>query len=235
MENNQQKLKNKRKEKLQGIFCPKCYSEKIICNGHKNGKQQYKCKECNNNFIITTGTPFHGIHDRDKILRFTMSLVLGLTVRKAAQYSGISVTTYLKWKHKFIPLFNNSDEFNEIQSQLSDVSYTDSQYIMTCPLCSSVAICKNGNKNGKQQYRCNDCKKSFIATTGRPIHYIHDRKKFKKYAETIVKGLSIRAAAEYTGISKNTSFKWRKLINSEIERYLSILEPMIESASHTLV
>lgn len=59
------------------------------------------------------------------------------------------------------------------------------------------------------------CNRSFRDTTGTPLHQLHKKEKIKKYIEALQKGMSIRKAAAFVGISKNTSFAWRhKLLSS---------------------
>ena len=36
--------------------CPYCQSSSIVKNGHKCGKQEYRCKECRKTFVSTTNT-----------------------------------------------------------------------------------------------------------------------------------------------------------------------------------
>ena len=49
------------------IKCPKCGSDRIIRNGKKsNGKQLYKCRDCNRQFIA----------DHDKVYKGTISNIV---------------------------------------------------------------------------------------------------------------------------------------------------------------
>lgn len=82
--------------------CPHCQSTSIVRNGHKNEKQQYKCKNCRKNFFETTGKPTHWLHLTDKIPKYIEALKKGMTIRKAANYVGISIDTSFSWRHKFI-------------------------------------------------------------------------------------------------------------------------------------
>lgn len=87
--------------------CPHCFSTSIFRNGNKNGKQQYKCKQCKKNFFATTGTPTHGLHLRHKIEKYTIALQQGMSIRVAAQFVGISKNTSFTWRHKFISSLKN--------------------------------------------------------------------------------------------------------------------------------
>lgn len=87
--------------------------------------------------------------------------------------------------------------------------------VFDCPHCKSVSITRHGKTRNKQRYRCKTCKKTFIASTGTPLHGLHKTSKLEKYYHAIYKGLSVREAARYVKISKNTSFAWRhKLLAS---------------------
>ena len=73
------------------IRCPKCGSDKIVKNGLKaNGKQLYKCRDCNRQFIA----------DHDKVYKGTLSnianqiklmLVRGSGVRDISVILSVSV------------------------------------------------------------------------------------------------------------------------------------------------
>lgn len=99
--------------------CPHCASTSIVRNGHRNATQQYKCKHCHKNFIATTGTPTHGLHLRDKIVKYTEALMQGLSVRKAAQYAEISKHTSFSWRHKFLSSINNEELVKEKETPLA--------------------------------------------------------------------------------------------------------------------
>lgn len=78
-----------------------------------------------------------------------------------------------------------------------------------CPNCKSTTYIRRGKSKSIQCYQCKMCKRSFRDTTGTPLHHLHKKQKVVKYLEAMHKGLSIRKAATYAGISKNTSFNWR--------------------------
>lgn len=84
-----------------------------------------------------------------------------------------------------------------------------------CPHCNSTNFIRNGFSRGIQRYRCKSCHRTFKDTTDTPIHGLHKKDKIEKYLEALRAGLSIRKAAKYVGISKNTAFAWRhKLLSS---------------------
>lgn len=78
-----------------------------------------------------------------------------------------------------------------------------------CPHCTSTKIIKHGKEKGQQRYKCKVCHKTFRNTTLTPMHYLHKKGKVQIYLEALKKSLSVRKAASYAKISKNTSFAWR--------------------------
>jgi len=62
------------------IRCPRCGSEKIVRNGLKsNGKQLYKCRKCNRQFIA----------DHDKVYKGTISNVVNQIKLMLVRGSGV--------------------------------------------------------------------------------------------------------------------------------------------------
>src|SRR5665647_797120 len=46
--------------------CPYCYDVRFVKNGKYKGHHRYKCKSCNRNFSMHSGTAFQGIKKLDK-------------------------------------------------------------------------------------------------------------------------------------------------------------------------
>ena len=44
-------------------FCPHCGGRHVIKNGHKDGKQRFRCRDCHRSFGPTFGTPLYGLHN----------------------------------------------------------------------------------------------------------------------------------------------------------------------------
>lgn len=90
------------------------------------------------------------------------------------------------------------------------------KYLVTsCYHCKSQLIIRSGFDRGTQRYRCKSCRKTFKASVGTPMHGLHKKEKIRQYLKALHKGMSVRKAAKYVGISKNTSFAWRhKLLSS---------------------
>lgn len=80
-----------------------------------------------------------------------------------------------------------------------------------CPRCGCTHVVRNGHRpDGVQRYLCKDCDESFVATSNTIVE--GTRKSldiWKRYIGCMMRGLSVRQAAEECGIHRNTSFFWR--------------------------
>lgn len=91
----------------------------------------------------------------------------------------------------------------------------------SCPFCESTNFKLNGKYKNKQRYKCKNCNKQFRDTTNTPLHWLHKSEKADKYLKALEKGMSIRKAAKYVGISKSTSFYWRHKFLSSLSNDLA--------------
>ena len=78
-----------------------------------------------------------------------------------------------------------------------------------CPYCKSLNVGSWGRACGLKRYRCRDCRKSFNALTGTPLARLRKREAWKTYAQAIAESVSVRKAAQRTGVSVPTAFRWR--------------------------
>lgn len=78
-----------------------------------------------------------------------------------------------------------------------------------CPYCQSTNFIRRGKVDGNQRYKCKLCRRSFRDTTMTAMHHIHKKARVERYLQALSKGMSVRKAAKFAGISKNTSFAWR--------------------------
>jgi len=78
-----------------------------------------------------------------------------------------------------------------------------------CPYCHHTPCVHWGNAHGLPRYRCNGCHKTFNALTGTPLAHLRHRECWPMYAQALIEGTTVRAAAGRCGIHKNTSFRWR--------------------------
>ncbi len=88
--------------------CPKCTSEHVVRNGHADGLQRYKCRDCGRTFNALTCTPLARLRHREKWLVQTNMLEAGLSVRRAAAEMRVHRTTAFRWRHRFLTLASSA-------------------------------------------------------------------------------------------------------------------------------
>lgn len=86
--------------------CPHCQGEKVVKHGVEFGSQRFRCKDCRKTFTALTGTPFHRLRDKEKLLENAACMADGLSVRKTAERVKISVQKAFRWRHKFLSFLN---------------------------------------------------------------------------------------------------------------------------------
>jgi len=85
-----------------GILCPDCKSTHYRKHGKHKGIQRFKCTQCDRTFKLTHNTAIHGIHKKELFIKYLKAIKQGMTIRKAAKYTGISVGTSFSWRHKLL-------------------------------------------------------------------------------------------------------------------------------------
>ncbi|UBF28956.1 hypothetical protein K9N68_14600 [Kovacikia minuta CCNUW1] len=74
--------------------CPHCGSEQINKNGHRRGKQNYRCKTCDRQFIETYTSRGYS----EEIKRLCVEMYRrGLKLRQVEQFTGIPRSTLSHW------------------------------------------------------------------------------------------------------------------------------------------
>ncbi|MEJ5267183.1 MAG: hypothetical protein WHW07_05200 [Bacteroidales bacterium] len=96
--------------------------------------------------------------------------------------------------------------------------YKENLLVTNCPYCNSTKFKKHGKYKFTHRYKCKDCKRTFLPSSGTSIHYIHKKELFIEYAEVLKKeGLSsVMKMSKRFNIAKLTSFDWRHKIFSSI-------------------
>lgn len=56
--------------------CPYCHSKAVVRNGHKCGKQEYRCKDCGKTFVSTTNTLMANSHQTREVFEATMGCIV---------------------------------------------------------------------------------------------------------------------------------------------------------------
>lgn len=80
-----------------------------------------------------------------------------------------------------------------------------------CPHCheDKSRLRPWGFSRGLQRYRCQACQRTCTALTATPLAHLQRIEQWERYAQALIDGLSVRAAAKQCSISKNTAFQWR--------------------------
>ena len=102
--------------------CPYCASSDMSKNGHRDGQQRFKCKNCGKVFSGKTGSVYHGIQERkkfDKYFKLMNQEYLPLT--KMAKTIGISVQTAFDWRHKILCGLKSSPKTFKGITEIDDV------------------------------------------------------------------------------------------------------------------
>ena len=84
--------------------CPHCQGLHVVRNGHADGRQRYKCRDCGRSFNTLTGTPLARLRRRERWMEQTEVLASGLSVRKSAERLQVHRTTAFRWRHRFLSL-----------------------------------------------------------------------------------------------------------------------------------
>lgn len=87
--------------------CRHCGSLAVVKNGHSRGLQRYCCRDCDATFNATTATPLAGLHHKERFFQQGECLAKGLTVREAAKFMGVSVSTAFRLRHRFLQAVQN--------------------------------------------------------------------------------------------------------------------------------
>ncbi len=85
-----------------GPKCPSCGSMRFRLNGSQQNKQLYKCKDCGRNFRQTSGTVLSWLKKPEKIKDYLSHMLMGYSIKKCAELTGISIQTSFDWRHKLL-------------------------------------------------------------------------------------------------------------------------------------
>ena len=97
-----------------------------------------------------------------------------------------------------------------------------------CPHCQH-AVCRPwGQAHGLPRFRCAACGKTLNALTGTPLARPRHRERWGEYAQALIDGQTVRAAACRCGVHKNTAFRWR-------HRFLALPAEVKPSRLHGIV
>jgi transposase-like protein len=107
------------------LACPHCHAGHIHGWGKDAGVQRYRCMSCRRTFNAATGTPLARLKRSDAWLAYAQTMVNGLSVRKAAQESGVDRTTSFRWRHRMLAL-----PAREKDTELENIVEADEPYAL---------------------------------------------------------------------------------------------------------
>jgi transposase-like protein len=88
---------------------------------------------------------------------------------------------------------------------------------MQCPECKSNHIHKNGQKKGKQNYLCVDCRRQFIDAY--ESHQGYPQTVKQQCLKMYVNGMGFRAIERVTGVHNTTVMAWVKKVGEILPDY----------------
>ena len=105
----------------------------------------------------------------------------------------------------------------------------------SCPHChaANTQLRPWGFSRGLQRYRCRTCQRTCTTLTATPLAHLHMPERWPTYAQALIDGLSVRAAAKRCGISKNTAFQWRHRFLQQMAAHRAEREEGIVEADET--
>jgi transposase-like protein len=90
--------------------------------------------------------------------------------------------------------------------------------IPPCPHCKSTLVTRFGRKNGKQRYRCNSCRMTFLETTKTALSQSHyGESVWKQAIRDTLSGESMDNTAVALGMTHQTAFHMRHKILRALE------------------
>jgi len=92
----------------QGIHCPKCQGRDVRANGKHKGVQRYYCKPCKKYFRETTGRINFGLKKGELLKTYLYHMLMGLSIKKCAERTGICIQTSFNWRHKIASAFEQA-------------------------------------------------------------------------------------------------------------------------------
>lgn len=105
--------------------CPHCESVNVVKNGHKDGNQRFKCKDCRKTFAITNNTILFSTKKSITVWqKFCECLLNKFSLRKCALICKINLHTAFNWRHKILDALQNMQD----EVKLNGVIQSDETY-----------------------------------------------------------------------------------------------------------
>lgn len=138
-------------------------------------------------------------------------------------------------KHIYSVQFNIAmKQYIQPQEETPEVVAKDA---ITCKFCGSIKVMRYGLKNGRQQFKCKECRRAFVLDT--------EFKRLKYDPELITitldlyfKGISLRKISDHlaqtygTEINFSTLYKWIAKYVNAMDAYVKTLSPTLSGQWH---
>lgn len=95
-------------QQSQSLHCPNCQDIDIRANGKANGVQRYFCKSCKKYFRETTGKVTFGLKKGNLLSLYLYHMLLGNSIKKCAEHTGVCIQTSFDWRHKILSAFEGA-------------------------------------------------------------------------------------------------------------------------------
>jgi transposase-like protein len=107
--------------------------------------------------------------------------------------------------------------------------------LLACPHCAAPAhqLIGWGWQRGLRRYRCKACLRTCNALTGTPLTRLRHAEHWLNYGTALIQGLTVRAAAQQCGISKNTAFLWRHRFLHNVAHHQAVHERGVVEVDET--
>ena len=85
---------------------------------------------------------------------------------------------------------------------------------MECPECQSIHVHKNGNKRGKQNHICVDCRRQFVECPKSRRGYSDEVK--EECLKMVVNGMGFRGIERVKGVHHTTVITWVRQVGEQL-------------------
>lgn len=104
---------------------PHCESVNVVKNGHKDGNQRFKCKDCHKNFAINNSIILFSTKKSITVWqKFCECHLNKFSLRKCASICDINLHTAFNWRHKILDALQNMQD----EVKLNGVIQSDETY-----------------------------------------------------------------------------------------------------------
>lgn len=111
--------------------CPYCGGNRIIKYGHKNGKQRFLCKDCQQTYMHTTNTLMANSHYGQSVwIDFILDTLYGETLDGSAENFHFSHQTAFNMRHKVLMALQAM--LIQEPVSLSGIAELDETYVLDC-------------------------------------------------------------------------------------------------------